>query len=172
MLAVAIPALADTGLQLGVLLVGDPKIFAPRIASAAGTFGANDAVTLIAIPSMLRFCCAKVLREDDQPSKAVRIMDREAQSTRTLRLSWIPAAMAGGLAIAVKGNRNVEKRGERKAWVDVDGDGKAEMLAFCMSSEGVHITAWRQSGASERIWHAYHYLGQDIEPNCAPGEVR
>jgi hypothetical protein len=41
----------------------------------------------------------------------------------------------------------------------------------CASEEGIHTTAW--SGvplASPRRWHAYYYVGYDLEPNCAPGD--
>jgi hypothetical protein len=41
----------------------------------------------------------------------------------------------------------------------------------CASTEGIHATAW--SGiplSSERRWHAYYYLGYDVEPDCVPAE--
>lgn len=41
----------------------------------------------------------------------------------------------------------------------------------CASAEGIHATAW--SGvplASERRWHAYYYLGYDVEPDCTPAD--
>ena len=39
----------------------------------------------------------------------------------------------------------------------------------CASAEGIHATAW--SGvplSSPRRWHAYYYLGYDVDPDCAP----
>jgi hypothetical protein len=39
----------------------------------------------------------------------------------------------------------------------------------CASAEGVHATAW--SGvplAAARRWHAYYYLGYDVEQDCTP----
>ena len=39
----------------------------------------------------------------------------------------------------------------------------------CASEEGIHATAW--SGlplSSQRRWHAYYYLGYDVEPDCTP----
>jgi len=39
----------------------------------------------------------------------------------------------------------------------------------CASAEGVHATAW--SGvplAAPRRWHAYYYLGYDVEQDCTP----
>gem|GEM_PF-1735320 len=41
----------------------------------------------------------------------------------------------------------------------------------CASEEGIHATAW--SGAplsSPRRWHAYYYLGYDVDPDCTPSD--
>jgi hypothetical protein len=41
----------------------------------------------------------------------------------------------------------------------------------CASAEGIHATAW--SGVpvtSPRRWHAYYYLGYDVDPDCTPAE--
>jgi hypothetical protein len=41
----------------------------------------------------------------------------------------------------------------------------------CASEEGIHATAW--SGiplAAPRRWHAYYYLGYDVEPNCTAAD--
>jgi hypothetical protein len=41
----------------------------------------------------------------------------------------------------------------------------------CASAEGVHATAW--SGvplAAARRWHAYYYLGYDVEQDCTPAD--
>lgn len=38
----------------------------------------------------------------------------------------------------------------------------------CSSSEGFHITAWRNG---ERIWHAYTYVPYDTPYTCTPEEV-
>jgi len=41
----------------------------------------------------------------------------------------------------------------------------------CASTEGIHATAW--SGvplSSPRRWHAYYYLGYDVDPDCGPAD--
>ena len=41
----------------------------------------------------------------------------------------------------------------------------------CASAEGVHATAW--SGVplvAPRRWHAYYYLGYDVEQDCTPAD--
>jgi len=43
----------------------------------------------------------------------------------------------------------------------------------CTSSEGLHLTVW--SGVplrTGRLWHAYWYLGYDVEPDCRPADYQ
>ena len=43
----------------------------------------------------------------------------------------------------------------------------------CASNEGLHATAWAgQPLASPRRWHAYYYLGYDVDPTCNESEYR
>ena len=38
-------------------------------------------------------------------------------------------------------------------------------------AEGLHATAWAgQPLASPRRWHAYYYLGYDVDPTCNESE--
>lgn len=42
---------------------------------------------------------------------------------------------------------------------------------FCASTEGLHATAWAGVPlASSRRWHAYYYLGYDVDPSCNESE--
>ena len=42
---------------------------------------------------------------------------------------------------------------------------------FCASTEGLHATAWAGVPlASKRRWHAYYYLGYDVDPPCSEAE--
>jgi hypothetical protein len=38
----------------------------------------------------------------------------------------------------------------------------------CSSHEGLHLTAWR---GNRRTWHAYFYLGYDLESTCSDEEA-
>ena len=41
----------------------------------------------------------------------------------------------------------------------------------CASTEGLHATAWAGPPlASPRRWHAYYYLGYDVDPDCNESE--
>ena len=43
----------------------------------------------------------------------------------------------------------------------------------CASTEGLHATAWAGAPlASTRRWHAYYYLGYDVDPTCSEAEYR
>jgi hypothetical protein len=39
----------------------------------------------------------------------------------------------------------------------------------CTSADGVHLTAWR---GDTRLWHAYDYIGQDLEADCTDAESK
>ena len=44
---------------------------------------------------------------------------------------------------------------------------------LCASTEGLHATAWAGVPlTSSRRWHAYYYLGYDVEPTCKEAEYR
>ena len=52
-------------------------------------------------------------------------------------------------------------------------DGAAVHFRTCTSSEGVHLSAWPSSRIKGRpLWHAYVYLGYDVEPTCSEAETR
>ncbi|HEV7387261.1 MAG TPA: hypothetical protein VGN73_01490 [Gemmatimonadaceae bacterium] len=41
----------------------------------------------------------------------------------------------------------------------------------CASEEGIHATAWSGKPlTAPRRWHAYYYLGYDVEPDCTPAD--
>lgn len=54
------------------------------------------------------------------------------------------------------------------------GTGRLEArVRSCTSSEGLHLTVWSSAPLkSKRLWHAYWYLGVDVEPDCTPGDYR
>jgi hypothetical protein len=56
---------------------------------------------------------------------------------------------------------------------DLDGNGNAEFFRSCTSSEGVHLTIWTGKPVEgKRRWHAYYYLGYDVDPNCTAAETK
>jgi len=51
----------------------------------------------------------------------------------------------------------------------------SDTLTFrvCNSLDGVHLTAWAGKPLfSDRVWHAYVYLDQDLVPDCSKRETQ
>jgi len=80
-------------------------------------------------------------------------------------LGWhgVPIVIVGKLPAAVM----------RRDTVTIEMESRKEPWRFrtCASTEGVHATAWAGVPlASPRRWHAYYYLGYDVEPDCTPAD--
>ena len=74
-------------------------------------------------------------------------------------------------AIAVVGFHGQFQKQGKWWWADLYGDGRREFFRSCTSSEGLHFTVWSgQPLTGTLLWHQYHYLGYDVEPNCSPAE--
>jgi hypothetical protein len=55
--------------------------------------------------------------------------------------------------------------------LEVEPGKEAWRFRSCASEEGIHATAW--SGvplSAPRRWHAYYYLGYDVEADCNPAD--
>ena len=77
-----------------------------------------------------------------------------------------------GLGVAVPGRPAVRVVGGEIRLRLSDGIQEARIRS-CTSSEGVHLTVW--SGVplrTRRLWHAYWYLGYDVEPDCRPADYQ
>jgi hypothetical protein len=75
------------------------------------------------------------------------------------------------VGIAVVGADDGVTRSGGKASAQLPGAPAGKRLTFrvCTSGEGMHMTAWSGKPLSgKRVWHAYHYLGYDVEPTCTP----
>jgi hypothetical protein len=65
---------------------------------------------------------------------------------------------------------SADTRGE-SVITDLDGDGEAEMLRVCNSTEGLHLSIWTGApGAGTRRWHRYLYFGYDMVPTCTDAD--
>lgn len=52
-------------------------------------------------------------------------------------------------------------------WVLDTVEGGVINLRTCTSGEGLHMSAWRGGfPEGERVWHAYHYLGYNVDATC------
>jgi len=74
-----------------------------------------------------------------------------------------------GIAVVGAGDGVTTSGGKASAQLPNAPAGKRLSFRVCTSSEGMHMTAWLGKPlAGKRVWHAYHYLGYDVEPNCMP----
>lgn len=76
-------------------------------------------------------------------------------------------AGATNIAVAIVDYAKPFRREKNLLVADFNGDGRDEHLRSCTSSEGVHLSI-RSTKARESkcVWHAYFYLGYDVEPTC------
>ncbi len=91
------------------------------------------------------------------------------QGVASYRLS--AAEDLDAVAIAIVPPPAAARPGGAGLRADLDGDGRSESFRSCTSSEGVHLSVW--TGAplrGARRWHAYYYLGYDVEPSCEEGD--
>jgi len=55
---------------------------------------------------------------------------------------------------------------------DLNRNGQPEFFRSCTSSEGVHLTIWTGKPlVGERRWHAYYYLGYDVDADCSAADT-
>lgn len=161
-------------LELGILVMGDPKILNSRIVSEPGIFEELDEVTVVSIPDLFGYCCAKITNSRPNESFFVRINGRTDQKLIEYSIDGLPQIIAGRLGVVIKGNKKIfeQETDKNVILVDIDADGIPETVKFCASSDGIHITVWtRLFENNSRIWHAYYYLNQDLEPNCSLEEM-
>ena len=75
----------------------------------------------------------------------------------------VPVVVLGSLAKPVQ-------RGDTVT-IEIEPGKPPIQFRFCASTEGLHATAWAgQPLASPRRWHAYYYLGYDVDPTCREAE--
>jgi hypothetical protein len=75
----------------------------------------------------------------------------------------IPVVLLGSVAKPVQ-------RGDTVT-IEIESGQPPVRFRFCASTEGLHATAWAGVPlASKRRWHAYYYLGYDVDPTCTESE--
>lgn len=51
--------------------------------------------------------------------------------------------------------------------LDLDGDGKPEIISTCASREGIHFFVWPgKAYQGKPLWRDYYYVGYDLTPTC------
>lgn len=70
--------------------------------------------------------------------------------------------------IGIAGPARLSLRDGQRIEGDLAHNGKRQTFRSCTSADGVHFTIWQ---GSRRLWHAYYYIGQDLEPTCTDKDV-
>jgi hypothetical protein len=121
-----------------------------------------DLVLMGVRQSVLR---AEIQRKRDKPCSDMDAGD----SYRLRRLDGEAGISIDAIAIVGFGGTLEVRAGVAAA--DLDGDGQKEFFRSCASHEGVHFTVWSGTPLKgQRRFHAYHYVGYDLEPNCTDSE--
>lgn len=55
---------------------------------------------------------------------------------------------------------------------DLEQNGTTQTFRSCTSADGVHLTVWQDVPLNgRRLWQAYYYIGQDLEPTCTGKDI-
>ena len=77
-----------------------------------------------------------------------------------------PEAFETGLWLAIRGRPSTRVKAG-VVTLDLGPATRTAQARSCTSSEGLHLTLWAGVPLkSRRLWHAYYYLGYDVEPSC------
>lgn len=120
----------------------------------------SDSITVI-FPGTQSHARAKVLDMD------IACVGGDAASSHRYYRITSEGFAPGELGIAIVATAIEPPAG---ASTDIDGDGMRESYRACTSNEGVHLTVWTGDPVRRRVWHHYHYLGYDVDPNCGEAD--
>ena len=77
-----------------------------------------------------------------------------------------PNGFETGLWLAIRGRAST-RANAGVVTLDLGPANRTAQARSCTSSEGLHLTLWAGVPLnSTRLWHAYYYLGYDVEPSC------
>lgn len=88
-------------------------------------------------------------------------------------LAGIPVdAGSLSLAVAIVGSAQAVLSGG-VATITLAGTKELVTVRSCTSHEGLHLTTWAGTPfEGRRLWHAYWYLGYDVEASCTGSETK
>jgi hypothetical protein len=161
------PAPSGLAARIGVVYRGEVDDL--RLAIAHPSVRPGSRVAIVTVPDGRLLCCwmvgiAYVLRPEGLDPVH---LDKGDKATYALDAAGIDAEVDLGFGIVDVAAAIVPGGGQ----LDLDGDGVSEGFRSCASAEGLHLTVWSDGPlAGLRLWHAYVYLGYDVEPDCEAKE--
>jgi hypothetical protein len=178
--ALAVAGTAPEG-RFGLVLAGDEKSRSICFALAGAAPKPGDGISVVLLDAPQRALRATVGEPVDgcgEPLPAA-----EPHYRATLEVDPPASRMLAGSAVVTEPHEVVQTerrvagadhKGVARGTIAVRFAGEEDEIRFreCASSEGLHVTAWRDEPLrGQRIWHAYFYLGYDVEPDCEAAEV-
>lgn len=137
------------------------------LASPGSPLAASTAVTLVVPEKPQRVYRAVVHGR----AGSCAALERAGIGGPYYELADAPPASDTPVAVAFLGEVKATVSNEI-AEVTSGATGEPVTVRSCSSNEGVHLTAWRGKPLEgRRLWHAYWYLGYDVEPSCTDKEV-
>jgi hypothetical protein len=169
----------NLGSMLGLLLAlaageGEPRFgvaaisgTAACLASAGAPLAEGTAVTLVTPEKPQRVHRAVVKGR----ASACTTLERAGIGGPYYQVAAAPAEADAPLAVAILGAVRAAVVND-VAEVTFGATGEPLTVRSCTSREGVHLTAWRgKPREGRRVWHAYWYLGYDVEPSCTERDM-
>ncbi len=138
------------------------------LAMAGPALQVGSMVTLIAIGKRQESYTAVVTR---------RLSESAIMATHDVTGPYYDLASEGGrelpnLAVAVPGRPAVRRLGNTIS-LRLGRQQPDVQVRSCTSREGAHLTLWAGTPLkAPRLWHAYFYLGYDVEMDCTPADYR
>jgi hypothetical protein len=167
----AFPAFASSIAPAAILIWQGTQHKSPLIIAAPGSFRAGERVTIVSVPSLVRYCCATVIAQTAKRDERITFTSNQ-QKLVGYRVTIKAVSMVGSIAFVLRGDSHVTRSGNTEVSLNPRGNANQLRMSYCTSSEGVHLTAWEQVDTSRhRLWHAYYYLGQDLESTCTPDQI-
>jgi hypothetical protein len=123
--------------------------------------------------------------ETDSPQSAFEtIIERAVPSCEVLERALIsgpfylaprPKGIASGPRgplVAFVGRVSSRDAGSGRLALRLSERDSNAQVRSCTSLEGVHLTVWAgEPLKSRQLWHAYYYLGYDVEPSCQDADA-
>jgi hypothetical protein len=156
---------ASADLRVGVAAIDGARHCLALVGDALET---GAPVVLIAIDEPQRLYRAVVVR----PLRECAILN--SRDTPGPYYAIGPETASGpeppNLAVAIVGHPDARVVGGQ-VWLRLSDAVPHAQVRRCASSEGLHLTVWSGTPLkSVRLWHAYWYLGFDVEPDCRPAD--
>jgi hypothetical protein len=164
---------ADTGLdkKVGVIYLDSKDNLLLDIQNSHLEQGTR--IIILTFPYKSVCCYAEVVKKlKGEPETIRQIIFDDGESSKYI-LKLVNKNDEINFGFGIIDSQGIFSSESNKLMVDFNKDGINDTFRSCTSHEGVHLSIW--SGLplkSSRLWHAYLYLGYDVEPSCVDEDFK